>query len=537
MKSARLSALFAITFIAVLGTSNLQAEDSGVQQTARPSLAQAMNTDPSILARDAAAMKRRIAEKGGFFPSLGNWFDPSAIGWGLDIQAIGDVIFAVWFTYLADGSPTWYIIVGELEVKGNAMTLTGEVDSFKWDPFGLPPNQASSTTVGTMTIEWSDEVHAEASWTLNGNDNAASIAYAPFAPGIAFSNLTGHYFPFFAPGWGFTLLTQGDVTVLTMYWYKNGQPVWAQAVSGTPGFNMVMTLLYFTGLGLCPECLTKQGEKGFVTETLTDVNIFYAPGTPPDVLITWPDAFGKGPGPLGPDPFGDIPLDFGAITASAITSAYGDNFDPTYATFGAMILDLGLDSNCLPFSYDNGSFSATLTGTFSTAYFLLAPTPDGGLPVYTDAKCTQPFNFVSPIDSAPVQSVLMGAGTDDMGDKGSFIFTEAVQVSWSGYWEDVFSKDKQSVCDLSEGLSLSGLRGRRPDKLAINLFGPTRGEKIICNDSFRDYFVIELAPRPPGPDIAAGLNDEVFISGHYGTAGKARGLRLSPSLFEKPGEH
>ncbi len=518
MSARKFFTFSSVALLALLSTTTVLAEDSGLRSFSATTVEGAVNADPFARARDAATLERKVAEKGGFLPSLGNWFDLSSIGWGLDIQAVGDVIFAVWFTYLADGSPTWYIIVGELEAKGNGMTLNGNIDSFKWDRFGVPGNQATATTVGTMTIEWSDKDNAAVSWTLNGNDNSANISYAPFAPGIAFSNLTGHYFPFFAPGWGFTLLTQGDVTVLTMYWYKDGQPVWAQAVSLTPGFNMIMALAYFTGLGLCPECLNKQNEKGFTTEPLTDVDIFYAPGTPPDVLMTWPDAFGKGPGPLGPDPFGDIPLDFGAITSSAITSAYGDNFDPTYADFSASILGLGLDSSCLPFRYDNGSFTGTLTGTFSTAYFLLAPTPDGGLPVYQDTNCTQPFNFLSPIDGAPVQSVLMGAGTGGPGDKLNFIFDEALQLSWTGTWDDVFRSSKQSICDLEEGLYVSGWKGSGPDKVSMRLYGLTRGEKIACDDGFGDYFPFVITERPSGPDIANGLTDEFFIAGDYGTA-------------------
>ncbi|TDJ35901.1 MAG: hypothetical protein E2O56_00400 [Gammaproteobacteria bacterium] len=377
-------------------------------------------------------------EKGAFIPSLGNWFAPLTVGWGLDIQIVGNLLFVVWFTYLADGSPIWYVVVGELDGMG----WTGDIDVFSWDS---NTQTAENTTVGSMTINWSDEDNASVSWTLNGQPGQANVTFSRFNPDPALANLTGHYFPFSTPGWGFTLLTQGDVTVLTIYFYKDGEPVWAQGVSGTPGFNHLITLLLFNAPSLCPSCLgTPKGDNNFTTEPIQDMDVFYNPDTPVNVMIQQHVAPVKG-GPLGPDPFGDINLGFSAVTAQSITSAYADAFDPTYAA----LLDIGFGSDCLPFEYDIGIFDIPpmALGVTQTAYALLDPTTGGGLPVYTDQNCSFPFNFVNPFAKGgqdDVQSEIHGVGTGDGG----------AQITWSAEFIDPFGKGDETR--FREGVAMYG---------------------------------------------------------------------------------
>jgi len=344
-------------------------------------LTHAPATVPDIIAGDslaADAYRRAMDEYGsgsrqadkGFFPRLGNYFDPDAPGWGLDIQAIGNTVFAVWFTYLANGDPFWYIIVGDLETKGTEGTVTGNIEQFTWDPFGTPGAQATATVVGTMTIEWTNPRNANVSWTLDGVDNSASVRFIEFSTDPTLSDMTGHYFPFFAPGWGFTLLTQGPVTVMTMYWYKNGQPVWAQGVADGWGRNTIVPLLYFNGPGLCPACLSSKGD-GPTTTPLEDLNLQYGVDVPPIANIFRTTMFGKG-GPLGSDPFSDIPLSFSPIAAEAITSAFGDNFDPNYNWFVA-----GKGSNNVVYRYDRArTTSVSETPQFPLFYFVTPPITD-----------------------------------------------------------------------------------------------------------------------------------------------------------------
>jgi len=357
-------------------------------------------------------MPRALGEK-GFVPKLGNYFDPGSEGWGLDIQAVSGVIFAVWFTYNLDGTPTWYIIVATPTASDKGVSVAGNIESFKWDPFGTPGDQATATVVGTMAIAWSDESNADVSWTLDGDAGSASVQHIRFAPPPTLADMTGHYFDPNRPGWGFTMLTQGEFTVMTVYWYKNGQPVWAQGVVTRPGLGGFADLLYFTGPGLCPSCLDKGETKGVPgTEPLANLSFGWILDDPPLIGLT-PTIFGPEDGPLGTDPFSDI---FFPTVTEAITSAAGDNFDPEYTEFISAILGISGEKGplCLAFEYDKGLFDGNQVGPLVPAYFKLEP-EEGSFPMYLDASCTQPFQFVEfgGPDTAP--SRLMMAWTDEDG--------------------------------------------------------------------------------------------------------------------------
>src|SRR6185503_21014456 len=45
--------------------------------------------------------------------STGLWYDPARSGSGFDVQRLGGAMFATWYTYQDDGSPTWYQAVGD----------------------------------------------------------------------------------------------------------------------------------------------------------------------------------------------------------------------------------------------------------------------------------------------------------------------------------------------------------------------------------------------------------------------------------------
>jgi hypothetical protein len=406
------------------------------------------------------------AEKGIFLPSFGNWFDLGNPGWGLDIQRVGNLLFVVWFIYRADGTPIWYVAVGEL----TDMTWTGIIDVFSWNP---GTSTATPTNVGTMTITWSDETTATVSWTLNGQPGGADIEFAAFAAGPTLANMSGHYFPFFTPGWGFTLLTQGDVTVMTIYFYRNGAPIWAQGVVGTPGFNPVMVLNYFFAPDLCPECLDRKGSKsGPTVDGLGAVDVRYNPGVPTDVTV-FVTSFTNSP---VPNPFADIELFPGFLgTSSSIVSAYQDNFDGEY---GGIIKQL---PDCVPFRIDPGVWQTTPVNTnmFDTRYFHNMPT-DGYFDVYDDINCTTRWRLQGP-----------DLQLHDVGLAASFTGGSAVQIRIGAMIPNVFDNGTDS-CDEWFGATFYGQKqiafdGPNLSELAVQGTGSTRGDVLFCTDNFRDY--------------------------------------------------
>lgn len=241
----------------------------------------------------------------------------------------------------------------------------------------------------TMTIAWTDESNADVSWTLNGEDGSASVSFAQFAAGPAVANMTGHYFNFSASGWGYTLLTQGSVTVMTIYWYFNGLPVWAQGVTTVLGYDQLFELLFFNGPGLCPSCLDKAGDKGFTSEFLAEMFVNWAPDDPPVASLF--QKFANKGSPLGDFPFQQISLG----TTEGFTSAFGDNFEPEYEWyFGAAGTRAAKGVDCITVQLDQGilGFPPALLGTLTTRYMRLDPA-DGVFPLFTDPACQIPLGL------------------------------------------------------------------------------------------------------------------------------------------------
>jgi len=414
------------------------------------------------------------AEKGAFLPLFGNWFDTTTPGWGLDIQRVGDLLFVVWFIYRADGTPIWYVAVGTL----TDMSWTGNIDVFSWN---AGTQTATPTSVGTMTIVWSDDSNAAVTWTLNGNDGGANIEFAAFAPGSTLANMTGHYFPFFTPGWGFTLLTQGDVTVMTMYFYKNGEPIWAQGVTTTAGFSPSMIMNYFFSTELCPECLSRKSVKSLPTvQGLGEINPQYNPGLPSDVAVQVDAIFSNSP---ILDPFEDIEVFVNYLgTSSGITGAYQDNFDEDY---GGLTDQL---PTCVEIKTDPGAWQTppVNTNTFTMRYFHNVP-QNGYFDVYDDANCTTRWRLPGPDQQM-----------HDVGLAASFTGEDALQLRFGAMIPNVFDNGTDS-CDQWFGVSFYGakqatLDGPNLTELAIQGTGAAQGDVFFCTDNFRDYLQVGISP-------------------------------------------
>jgi mono/diheme cytochrome c family protein len=62
-------------------------------------------------------------------PSTGLWYDPNRSGHGFDVQLAGTAMFATWYTYDDDGTPTWYQAVGDF-----ANPWVATMNRFTWNP-------------------------------------------------------------------------------------------------------------------------------------------------------------------------------------------------------------------------------------------------------------------------------------------------------------------------------------------------------------------------------------------------------------------
>jgi uncharacterized repeat protein (TIGR02543 family) len=112
------------------------------------------------------------------------WSAPpgSESGWGINFTHQGNVIFATWFTYDAQGQPWW--LIAELH-KGDGNVFSGPVSTVAGPPFDavpFDPAKVTETQVGTATVTFGNGNAAEFAYTVNGSAQTKSITRQIWEP-------------------------------------------------------------------------------------------------------------------------------------------------------------------------------------------------------------------------------------------------------------------------------------------------------------------------------------------------------------------
>jgi hypothetical protein len=99
------------------------------------------------------------------------WRSPagSESGWGVNVTHQGDILFVTWFTYDANGQGMWLVGSNVSRTTGN--TFTGSLfrtagPAFSASPWN--PAQVTVTSVGTVTLAFSDANNGTFAYTVNG---------------------------------------------------------------------------------------------------------------------------------------------------------------------------------------------------------------------------------------------------------------------------------------------------------------------------------------------------------------------------------
>ena len=121
------------------------------------------------------------------------WWNPNESGWGINISHQGDIMFASWFIYAANGQPTWIFLSRAVRsgVLGN--TFTGDIFRTTGTPFAVVPFVQQNTTVtpvGTATLIFSDARTGSLTYSIDGAQVVKQITRQT----ISTFNLTGSYF-------------------------------------------------------------------------------------------------------------------------------------------------------------------------------------------------------------------------------------------------------------------------------------------------------------------------------------------------------
>lgn len=167
------------------------------------------------------------------------WPAGSENGWGLNITQQGEKLFATWFTYDANGSPTWMVMDDARKVGTNS--YFGTVYRTRGAPFGAyDRSRFSATAAGVATLAFTDPDNGTFTYTVDGITERKPIIRFVFAnpvptcepgPGPG-GNTTSYQDLWWVPagaesGWGVNIAHQGGVLFATWFTYgADGSPVW-----------------------------------------------------------------------------------------------------------------------------------------------------------------------------------------------------------------------------------------------------------------------------------------------------------------------
>lgn len=177
----------------------------------------------------------------GLAPKTGSWSNPARSGNGISLSKSSTGSLALtWFTYLSNGVPTWY------------STDAGSVSNAVWTKplFKTTWNGSSATRtqVGTARIVFSNNNEAWFSWILNGVVGGERFRYL-----FGGAGRTGNWQASSQPGWPITVDELNGLAGVAVTFFDGSQPRWVLG-SGPVSGDMTMSMLWFTGPGLCPGC-------------------------------------------------------------------------------------------------------------------------------------------------------------------------------------------------------------------------------------------------------------------------------------------
>jgi hypothetical protein len=189
------------------------------------------------------------------------WASPagSEAGWGVNITHQGDILFATWFTYGADGNGLWLVMsagakTGPNTYSGTLYQTTGP----SFDSAAFDPAQVKATPVGNATFAFADPNNGTFSYTVNGisqTKNITRTVYASPVPTCSQEPIlpsSGGIYGSGTPngpnyqdlwwkspaasesGWGVNLTHQGNILFATWFTYDaSGKGMWLVMSAGT----------------------------------------------------------------------------------------------------------------------------------------------------------------------------------------------------------------------------------------------------------------------------------------------------------------
>jgi subtilisin family serine protease len=226
---------------------------------------------------EVAAVTLRVASTtSGAAPALpeAGYFNPARSGHGVFLSEGGGQWVAIWYTYLQDGTPTWYLAQQARPAAGQSV-WRAPLYRFTWNGSanqGTVVGEAYITSTGPNAFTWSWLVDGE--W---GSEPMQPVAApACVSSGGAPVDYSGSWYEPAKPGYGFSVLTFPGTEVEVAYLYDaQGVPRWLYGQE-TALQGAAFSLTQYSGF--CPQC-EYQAIAGQVAGSLTRTFTGAATGT------------------------------------------------------------------------------------------------------------------------------------------------------------------------------------------------------------------------------------------------------------------
>jgi hypothetical protein len=183
------------------------------------------------------------------------WNSPSGseAGWGLNIAHQGNILFATWFTYDADGKGMWLVVPrAELQPMDGYDPYYGMMPAVfeyvgpiyrtsgpSFDAARFDPNAVTVTQVGDADFRFTSPNAGSFSYTVNGVSGGKAITRQVFSslPTCDFSGAAASFQDLWwkspansESGWGINIAQQGDIIFATWFTYDaSGKGMWLVA--------------------------------------------------------------------------------------------------------------------------------------------------------------------------------------------------------------------------------------------------------------------------------------------------------------------
>ena len=175
----------------------------------------------------------------------GLWWNAAESGWGLNLAHQGDLLYATWYTYDANGRPSWLAMLAH---RASGETFAGDVIEVHGSPYDVRPYDPSKkvvTTVGQATLSFLS--NDAGTFTYNAKDVRRSVPITRLSLGGAKPACTYTTAPDLGAatnvqdlwwggaaqdGWGLNLAHEGTQIYATWYTFdSDGSPMWLAALA------------------------------------------------------------------------------------------------------------------------------------------------------------------------------------------------------------------------------------------------------------------------------------------------------------------